>query len=707
MNSVFVHHAPGLRTTRLVRQLVVLGFVIGMITLLSFLWYFYQMHQAKFQLQNYQDHYAQIFTSFNLTLSEAQHEIRDLIHLPIDEIPRESTSWSKPLIEVSLALAGTQKADKAEKGYQLEQTITKLLDLRQCMVSTHLQMRELHFASQFQYQKIMTATRHMQELAEIHHGEHRLFHAQLVRQYLDHPREQTLEKSRTIIDHMRDILKSQTANTEFSKLTNVLEQLNKSTDKAQIADLKDNRIAVLIQRLHQEPACGLHAGWREDYFQQLHAVEQMLYGITMTTENQLKTNSYTQDSFIDACYKRAEFVQQLDDVYKQIEQNINQLLRAQTDIALQTRVSANEVWADFQLAGQRNFIQTSIILSTCWSIFFFLGVMIHKQVRQQIRQQQETQEKLHKLIEQHEKDQQATQHLHQKLIQAHKLESVGQLAAGIAMEINSPSQYVSDNSEFLKGAFDSLKQINQLNGKLLTEARSTPQMQPFVQAIDTAIQKLDAQFLWDEIPSAIEQSIDGIHRVSEIVESMCQFAQPSRSEKIPYDLNKAVRNVLMISRNTWKYVARIDTQFNEYLPLIDAFPSEVNQALLNILVNATQAISDKQKVSTLHEGIITIKTMTEDNQVVVHISDNGVGIAPEIRDRIFDPFFSTRPHGQGAGQGLALAYNSIVEMHQGCIEVATEVGEGTTFSIMLPMYQDADSSDSPTTRTATNSKKHG
>ena len=130
MNNVFVHHSPGLHTTRLVRRLVLLGFVIGLVTLLSFVWYLYQMHQAKSQLQAYQDHYTQIFTSFNLTLSEAQREIRDLMSLPIEQLPVQSPSWSKHLIELSLELVKTQKEDREGKQESLEKTIASLLDLR-------------------------------------------------------------------------------------------------------------------------------------------------------------------------------------------------------------------------------------------------------------------------------------------------------------------------------------------------------------------------------------------------------------------------------------------------------------------------------------------------------------------------------------------------------------------------------------------------
>lgn len=689
MNNVFVHHSPGLHTTRLVRRLVLLGFVIGLVTLLSFVWYLYQMHQAKSQLQAYQDHYTQIFTSFNLTLSEAQREIRDLMSLPIEQLPVQSPSWSKHLIELSLELVKTQKEDREGKQESLEKTIASLLDLRHCLVNTHMQLRTLHFSSQEQFAKILATTSQMREMIGIHQGEHRLLHARLIRQYLDHSDEQTPENSLYIIDHIRDVLVLQGMDVEFDELDKYLDQLNRSDDTAHIADLKDNRIAALINRMHHDNPCEKHDRWREDYMQSLILIERNLFGKSVPSNTELQTIDYADGSFFNACLQSATLKHELKDIFKRIEENINQLLRLQTDIALQTRVSANEVWADFQLAGQKNFIQTAVILSSCWSLFFFMGVLIHNQVRRQVYEQQKTQEQLHLLAEQREKAQQETQQIYQKLIQAHKLESVGQLAAGIATEINSPSQYVSDNSKFLKKAFTALKQINQLNENLIQEARHSTQMMPYVQAIETAVVELDAEFLWDEVPNAIDQTIEGIGRVSDIVESMRQFAQPACLDRIAYDVNTAVKNALMVSRSTWKYVAKVDTNLCENLPHIPAFPSDANQALLNVIVNAAHAISDQQKIDTLHEGLITITTLMVEKFVMIRIMDNGVGMVREIQRRIFDPFFTTRAVGQGAGQGLALAYSSIVEKHKGSIDVISEVGLGTTFIIKLPLGEDA------------------
>ena len=688
MNNVFVHHATGRRTTRLVRRLVMLGFVIGLITLLSFVWYLYQMHLAKGQMQSYQDQYTRVFSNFNITLSDAQRDLRQISLMPVSQVPSETAQWSDNLIAVSIEMAKIQHQDSDVQQQKLDKTILTLLDLRQCMVSTHIQLQELNLASDEQCKQILASTRRMRDIVSMHHGMHRLERARMIRQYLDHYQDKSQEEVRVLVDQMRDVIVLKGMDTEFGQLSRYIDQLHRTDDLAQIADLKDNKIAALLNRMRSEVSCAEHQQWKDEYFQELIVIEKHLFGKTIPSNAELQAIDYAHGSFLDHCYQRVSLDNERRENINNIQVCFNELLILQTQIALQTQRAANRIWVNFEAVGKKNFIQISVILSTCWGAFFLIGLLIHKQVRAQVELQQKTQEELHHHIEQRELAQQESQRLHQKLMQAHKLESVGQLAAGIAHEINSPSQFVSDNSQFLKGAFTSLMKINDLNCKLICEARHATQMMPYIQAIDSAIQELDAEFLWEEIPQAIDQTIEGIHKVSEIVGSMRQFAQPARTDKIAYDMNNAVTNALMVARNTWKYAAKIQTQLDENLPEIPAFPSDINQALFNIIVNAAQAVADLQKTQSLHEGLITITSQMGDDCVQILISDNGVGIDPAIRDRIFDPFFTTRPVGQGAGQGLALAYSSVVEKHQGKLEVQSELGRGSTFTISLPLVDD-------------------
>ena len=272
-----------------------------------------------------------------------------------------------------------------------------------------------------------------------------------------------------------------------------------------------------------------------------------------------------------------------------------------------------------------------------------------------------------------------------QLSQAQKLKSIGQLAAGIAHEINTPIQYIGDNIHFIQTSFLSLIRLLMLYDGAYkgTEAGVTP---PLSFAEIEKIQKdVDLQFLQEEVPLAIQQSLDGISRVTEIVRALKDFSHPGIVKKVPMDINKAIEITLTVARNEWKYVADVVLHLDENLPHVVCLPGEINQVLLNIVVNAAQAIAEKVHKEAGAKGELTITTRQEDQWVVIRIRDTGPGIPENIRSRIFEPFFTTKDVGKGTGQGLAMAYNAIVGNHQGKMSFETQSGVGTTFIIHLPI----------------------
>ena len=278
-----------------------------------------------------------------------------------------------------------------------------------------------------------------------------------------------------------------------------------------------------------------------------------------------------------------------------------------------------------------------------------------------------------------------TELLQQQLYRAQKLESIGQLAAGISHEINTPTQYIGDNITFLRDAFET---IGTPLRQLVDLAIETKEPADPAKALDQIIKMIDVEdvkYLVDEIPLAIEQSREGIQRVAQIVRSMKEFSYPELGEKQKMNVNRALQNTLVVSRGEWKYVATTETDFQENLPLVPAFESECNQVFLNLVVNAAQAIREKYPDETEIRGLIEIQTRQVDNDVEIRISDNGPGIPPEIQDRVFDPFFTTKEVGQGTGQGLAIAHLVVAERHGGSLFFETEPGESTTFIVRLPL----------------------
>ncbi|HYM77281.1 MAG TPA: PAS domain S-box protein [Candidatus Dormibacteraeota bacterium] len=274
-----------------------------------------------------------------------------------------------------------------------------------------------------------------------------------------------------------------------------------------------------------------------------------------------------------------------------------------------------------------------------------------------------------------------------QLRHAQKLEGIGQLAAGIAHEINTPTQFVSDNLTFLRDSWKSIHELlEQYRGAIAKAAAVLP---PEVQAaLQEAEQHCDLEFIVSEVPRAIDQSLDGAGRVARIVRAMKEFSHPDSSDKTATDLNKAIDSTITVARNEWKYVADLAKEFDESLPAVVCYPGDINQVVLNLIVNAAHAI--KEKVQDGDKGRITVGTRQRGEFVEILVTDTGNGIPEAIRGRVFDPFFTTKEVGKGTGQGLALAYTVVVKKHGGKIWFETEVGKGTTFFVALPL-QRADS----------------
>ncbi|MFQ3276781.1 MAG: two-component system NtrC family sensor kinase [Colwellia sp.] len=274
--------------------------------------------------------------------------------------------------------------------------------------------------------------------------------------------------------------------------------------------------------------------------------------------------------------------------------------------------------------------------------------------------------------------------LEKQLNQANKLESIGQLAAGIAHEINTPTQYVTDNTTFLKRVFASCVDVIQLSQSLCNKSVKDITEEDLTK-IKTLITETDIEFILAEIPTAITQSLEGLHRISTIVKAMKSFSYPSKGEMQLTSIPGAIETTVTVARNEWRYIAVLETQFDDDLPEIMCIRDELNQVFLNIIVNAAHAIEDSKINDAQQNGKIEIVVSKQDDDIIIKITDNGKGMPPEIRERIFDPFYTTKGVNKGTGQGLNLAYAVIVDRHNGSIHACSEVGVGTTFVISLPI----------------------
>lgn len=278
--------------------------------------------------------------------------------------------------------------------------------------------------------------------------------------------------------------------------------------------------------------------------------------------------------------------------------------------------------------------------------------------------------------------------LHEQLQLTQKLESIGELAAGIAHEINTPAQYVSDNLSFLDESFGDLQSLIATLPDIQTKLAAFDAGAALAEVLDDALEEADLEYLIEEIPSALKQGQDGISKIREIVLALKDFSHPGSGDMEKADLNRIIESTVTVARNEWKYVANLEFDLAPELPMISCFPSAVAQVVLNIVVNAAHAIADARPDNSDVLGNIRIATAMPDvHSVLITITDDGPGIPDDIRSRIFDPFFTTKEVGKGTGQGLAISRTVIVDQHQGRIAVDSEIGVGTTFRIELPVNQ--------------------
>jgi len=302
-----------------------------------------------------------------------------------------------------------------------------------------------------------------------------------------------------------------------------------------------------------------------------------------------------------------------------------------------------------------------------------------KKMTDDLRNTTVSRDSLAKEIAERKKSEEERIKLEKELQQAQKLKSIGTLAAGIAHEINTPIQFINDNTLFLSEGINNLIVLINTYKNLLNECGLSEKA---TNAIKKG-QEADLEYFKKEIPKAITQTQEGLDHVTKIVNAMKSFSHMDTEEKTVADINKAIESTVTVSRNEWKYVADVKTDLAPGLPLVSCFLGDINQAVMNLIVNAAHAISDA--VGDKGKGLITINTRRNSDNVVITVADTGTGIPEDIQDKVFDHFFTTKYVGKGTGQGLSMAYATVVEKHGGKLTFETEMGKGTTFVIELPI----------------------
>ena len=277
------------------------------------------------------------------------------------------------------------------------------------------------------------------------------------------------------------------------------------------------------------------------------------------------------------------------------------------------------------------------------------------------------------------------QRMEQELAHAQKMKAIGQLATGIAHEINTPTQYIADNTRFLRDAFTNISALLDAYNRLLQAARKKAVTDELLSEVEEKLGSANLEYLSTEIPQAIEQSLKGVKHVADIVGAMGEFSHPDNGRKQAADLNHTIEGAITLCRNEWKCAAEVITDFDPDLPLVSCLPSDINRMVMNLVINAAHAIAEASLDDANGKRDITVRTRRDGPWAEIRVDDTGTGIPKEIRSRVFDLFFTTKEVGQGTGQGLAIAHAIVVGKHGGTIRFKTKVGRGTSFIVRLPI----------------------
>lgn len=277
------------------------------------------------------------------------------------------------------------------------------------------------------------------------------------------------------------------------------------------------------------------------------------------------------------------------------------------------------------------------------------------------------------------------QRMEKELARVQRMEAIGKLAAGIAHEINTPTQYIGDNARFLQVAFKDISEVLDAFERLLEAAENSTVNDDLLNEIEAKLRSADISYLNREIPLAISQSLEGVEHVANIIGAMKEFSHPASGEKQPVDLNHAILGAIALCRGEWNHLAEMVTDLDPELPLIPCLPTDMNRMVVNLVVNAAHTISEVTHDGADGLGKITVRTKYNYPWAEIRVEDTGTGISEENRSKVFDLFFTTKEVGQGTGQGLSIVHSIVVDKHGGAIDFDTKENVGTTFIIRLPV----------------------
>lgn len=325
-------------------------------------------------------------------------------------------------------------------------------------------------------------------------------------------------------------------------------------------------------------------------------------------------------------------------------------------------------------------LSTGLLLTGMIVIFLVFTIRQSEQLQSEIAERKRGEEELLKNNEELEKTYTDLKSAHSQILQQEKMASIGQIAAGVAHEINNPVGYIMSNLGTLRKYLDRLSEFIKVQSETIDVFKKEregegPALTMSLQKTDAARKTLKVDYIMVDASNLLKESLAGSGRIKEIVQDLKSFSHVDNAEIKMHDINEGIRKTINVIWNELKYKAKVVQEYGA-IPLTRCNLGNLNQVFMNILLNAVQAIEK--------EGTITIRTWSDDMHILISISDTGCGIPKEIMNKIFDPFFTTKDVGKGTGLGLSVSYD-IIKKHDGEISIQSEVGKGTIFTIKIPV----------------------
>jgi signal transduction histidine kinase len=491
-------------------------------------------------------------------------------------------------------------------------------------------------------------------------GNGRLATALKLRRLASADKSQIAELAPDVIEAFRAQSTSVLSRRELSELAVFVEQLSASRRRDALTDLMDNNIKPCLSRLR--------ATLPDDESTSILAeLEDRLLGTGFVIDEAHQTVTPGNNGLYRIRRDAFDLDERRTELTTLIEANLNSLRKSIDEVGRQSQVLTQQLASNSERALSFAWIILLVVAALCAAVFVLLARSIARTIATQIQ-----------TIGQRTKE----------LARSQKFESIGQMAAGIADEITVPLQHAIENIDLLSSASGKVLEVVKALQRNLSDSVSERIWEERKGELGTLVGRHQSEHIPEQMTGAIAASRDDIERAIRIAQAMRQFSRPASQDMVPTDLNEAVRTTVTVTANWWKYVASLRTDLDPDLPFAICQPAEINQLLLNLVVNAADAVAEKMSSGSREFGSIVIRTRVVNEQAVIEVQDTGCGIPEDIRERIFDPFFTTKPSGKGAGMGLAVCYNIAVNVHGGSIEVESSPGHGSVFRITLPLGGD-------------------